>query len=184
MAPRENFVEAAQVEQALRDIALPLPCGQTVERPSELALALAALSVRAAHARPGDGNGIGLVGGGAVRSRARGGEPRVLRSLARSARERLERLKIGNVAVIWADGNEVSPALGLFDRIIVHGAFEAPPRRLLGALGEGGALIGAVGEHEKTRRLLYRRLPGDRIVTEPLGPCRAQALLRGLFGAL
>lgn len=184
VAPRENFVEAAQVEQALRDIALPLPCGQTVERPSELALALAALSVgpRMRVLEVGTGSGwSAAVLSGLVREVV---SLECFDSLARSARERLERLKIGNVAVIWADGNEASPALGLFDRIIVHGAFEAPPRRLLGALGEGGALIGAVGEHEKTRRLLYRRLPGDRIVTEPLGPCRAQALLRGLFGAL
>ena len=65
-----------------------------------------------------------------------------------ATRERLERLESGNVALVWADGIEASPALGLFDRILVHGAFEAAPTHLLGALGEGGALIGAVGEHE------------------------------------
>jgi protein-L-isoaspartate(D-aspartate) O-methyltransferase len=182
-APRENFVGPAQLEQAMRDIALPLPCGQTVERPSELALALAALSV-APHMRVlevGTGSGwSAAVLSGLARDVV---SLECFESLARAARERLERLGVGNVAVIWADGAEISPALGLFDRIVVHGAFDAPPPHLLGALGEGGALIAARGETGKMQRLLYRRLPGDRIATDLLGPCRAQTLLRGLFRA-
>ena len=60
--------------------------------------------------------------------------------LALDARARLERLGVANVAVIWADGYEISPSYGLFDRILVHGAFDDIPATLAGALAEGGVL--------------------------------------------
>jgi protein-L-isoaspartate(D-aspartate) O-methyltransferase len=183
-APRENFVGAHQVELAMRDIALPLPCGQTIEKPSELALAVAALNV-APHMRVlevGTGSGWSAA---VLSNLARDViSLECFDSLAKAARERLERLNIKNVAVIWADGRDISPALGLFDRIVVHAAFEAPPPHLLGALGEGGALLGARAQGDKTERLIYRRHQGDRIETQFLGPCRAQNLLQGLFGAV
>jgi protein-L-isoaspartate(D-aspartate) O-methyltransferase len=180
-APRENFVGASQVKLALRDIALPLPCGQTIESPSELALALAALGV-APHMRVlevGTGSGWSAAVLSGLADRVVTME--CFDSLARAARERLERLKITNVAALWADGNDISPALGLFDRIIVHAAIETPPPHLLGALGEGGTLMAARAVGERTERVLYRRAGGDRIETTVLGPCRAQPLLGGLF---
>ena len=42
-APHENFVGPAYLDLALRDVAVPLPCGQTMESPSALAHMLAAL---------------------------------------------------------------------------------------------------------------------------------------------
>ncbi len=95
--------------------------------------------------------------------------------------EKLERLKIRNVAALWADGWDISPELGLFDRIIVHAAVDAPPPHLLGALGEGGGLVAARALGDRTERVLYRRAAGDRIETTVLGPCRAQNMLNGLF---
>ena len=45
---------------------------------------------------------------------------------------------IANVNLVWGDGFDVSPALGLFDRILVHGALEAPPPPgISGRLGAG-----------------------------------------------
>ncbi|MBB4196255.1 hypothetical protein CCR94_00065 [Rhodoblastus sphagnicola] len=180
-APRENFVGAHQVELALRDIALPLPWGQTIERPSDMALALATLAVtshmRVLEVGTGSGWSAAVLAGLAQNVVSL----ECFDSLAKAARENLERLKINNVAVIWADGADISPELGLFDRIIVHAAFEEPPSRLLGALGEGGALIAARAVEDKTERVLYRRLPGDRIEVAALGSCRAQNLLRGLY---
>jgi protein-L-isoaspartate(D-aspartate) O-methyltransferase len=164
-------------------MALPLPCGQTMERPSDLALALAALKVEP-HMRVleiGTGSGYSSAVLGALARNVVSLE--CFEQLARAAREKLERLGIGNVAALWADGFEVSSSLGLFDRIIVHGVFEAPPPHLLGALGEGGALMAARSEGDQPERMLWRRLPGDRIETQSLGACRAQNLLHGLFAA-
>jgi protein-L-isoaspartate(D-aspartate) O-methyltransferase len=180
-APRENFVGPSQVELALRDIALPLPCGQTIEKPSEMALALAALNV-APHMRVlevGTGSGwSAAVLSGLAQTVV---TLECFDSLAKAAREKLERLKIRNVAALWADGWDISPELGLFDRIVVHAAVDAPPPHLLGALGEGGALVAARALGDRTERVLYRRAAGDRIETIVLGPCRAQNMLNGLF---
>lgn len=182
-APRENFVGAEQVDLALRDIALPLPCGQTMEQPSALALTLAALAVEP-HMRVlevGTGSGwSAAVLAGLARDVV---TLECFNSLARAARKRLEQLRIKNVAALWADGHEISPALGLFDRIVVHGAMAEPPPSLLGALGEGGALIAARPLGEKAERLIYRREAGDKLILESLGPCQAQILLHGLFAS-
>jgi protein-L-isoaspartate(D-aspartate) O-methyltransferase len=183
-APRENFVGPGQVHLAMRDIALPLPCGQTIERPSDLALTLAALAVEP-HMRVleiGTGSGYSAAVLGHLARDVVSLECFDL--LARAAREKMDRLGIKNVAALWADGFEISPGLGLFDRIVVHGAVDAPPPNLLGALGEGGVLIVARSRDDKAERLAHRRLPGDRIAVENLGPCRAQELLRGLFSGL
>ena len=102
--------------------------------------------------------------------------------LALEARARLERLGVKNVNLLWADGFEISPSFGLFDRILVHGALDLPPPNILGALGEGGVLVAArKGEGQQAELIRYSRGPGDRIEAEIVGPCRAQKLLRGLF---
>jgi len=180
-APRENFVGAAQVELALRDIALPLPCGQTIESPSEMALALAALDV-APHMRVLEiGTGSGWSAAVLSGMAASVVTLECFDSLAKAARARLERLEIRNVAALWADGRDISPDYGLFDRIIVHAAVDVPPPKLFGALGEGGALIAARALGAGAEQVLYRRGAGDAIEETGLGPCRAQALLNGLF---
>ena len=183
-APRENFVGPAQVELALRDISLPLPCGQTIEKPSDMALALAALKIephlRVLEVGTGSGWSAAVLSGMAESVVSL----ECFALLTHNARENLERLNIKNVVVVWADGHDVPSALGLFDRIIIHSAFEAPPPHLLGALGEGGALIGVRAQDDTTERVLYRRQPGDAIDAQSLGPFRAQTLLRGLLGAV
>jgi len=183
-APREHFVGPTQVELALRDIALPLPCGQTIESPSEMALALAALKVgphmRVLEVGTGSGWSAAVLAGMAASVVTL----ECFDSLAKSAREKLERLKIANVAALWADGHDISPELGLFDRIIVHAAMDAPPPHMLGALGEGGLLIAARAKGGRAERVLVRRAAGDRIETAILGPCRAQNLLHGLYARI
>lgn len=182
-APRENFVGPAFVDLALRDVAIPLPFGQTMELPSALAQMIAALD-------PRPGSRILEIGAGS------GFSAKVLAMLGREvvsvdcferlaldARARLERLGAANVAVVWADGYEISPSYGLFDRIIVHGALDDMPANIAGALAEGGILVAprrraGEGSCELARHV---RTAGGALETSVLGPWRAQRLLRGLF---
>ncbi len=182
-APRENFVGPAFADLALRDVAVPLPFGQTMESPSALARTIAALD-------PRPGNRILEIGAGS------GFSAKVLAMLGREvvsvdcfeklaldARARLERLGVANVAVIWADGFEISPSHGLFDRILVHGVFDEIPAALAGALAEGGVLVGprrrAGAEPGELVRL--GRNAAGAMEERVLGPWRAQRLLRGVF---
>ena len=182
--PRENFVGPAHVDLALRDIAIPLPCGQTMEAPSTLAQMLAALAPR-----PGDRIlEIGCGSGYSTAVLAMTGREVVslecFQRLAQDARARLEKLGLRNAAVLWADGFEISPSYGLFDRILAHGALERVPANLWGALGEGGVLVAPRRDASGQGVLIrHAREAGDRIVETTIGPCRAQSLLRGLFRA-
>ena len=180
--PRENFVGAAHQELALRDVAIPLACGQTMEAPSVLAQMLTLLAPQSDQRilEIGAGSGysagvLSLIGREVVSLDC-------FERLAEEARGRLDHLKIANVHVVWGDGFDISPAYGLFDRILVHGALEAPPPPgILGALGQGGVLV-AVRKREGAGELFrYSRTADAAIEAAAFGPCRAQTLLHGLF---
>jgi protein-L-isoaspartate(D-aspartate) O-methyltransferase len=180
--PRENFVGPAYHELALRDVAIPLACGQTMEAPSVLAKMLTLLAPQPEHRilEIGAGSGysagvLSLIGREVVSLDC-------FERLAEEARARLDHLKIANVTLVWGDGFDVSPAYGLFDRILIHGALEAPPPPgILGALGQGGVLV-AVRKREGAGELFrYSRSADDSIEAAACGPCRAQSLLPGLF---
>lgn len=182
-APRENFVGPAFADLALRDVAVPLPFGQTMESPSSLARMIVALD-------PRPGSRILEIGAGS------GFSAKVLAMLAREvvsvdcferlaleARARLERLGVANVAVIWADGFELSPSCGLFDRILVHSAFDEIPSAIAGALAEGGVLVGPRWRAGQEACQLVRldRVASGALEERILGAWRAQRLLRGVF---
>jgi protein-L-isoaspartate(D-aspartate) O-methyltransferase len=76
------------------------------------------------------------------------------RTLADSARARLERLGCDNVEVMLGDGFDVPAGAGNFDRIIVTAAMEQIPEGLIQRLEPGGILIAPVGPHQGTQTLV------------------------------
>ncbi len=181
--PRENFAGAAYADMVLRDTAIPLPCGQTMEPPSSLAQMLTLLAPRPQHRILEIGAGSGYSAGVLSLLGREVVSVECFLVLAEAARARLELLGIRNVNLLWADAFDLSPGLGIFDRILVHGALAEPPHRFLGALGEGGILVtprksegGAQG-----KLFRFRRAQGDHIEVDAFGACRAQNLLHGLF---
>jgi protein-L-isoaspartate(D-aspartate) O-methyltransferase len=182
--PREDFVSPTHAELALRDVAIPLPCGQTMEAPSVLAQMLTLLTSQPDHRILEIGCGSGYSAG--VLSQL--GRDVIgldcFERLVEEARARLEQIRIANVHLVWGDGFDISPSLGLFDRILIHGALEAPPPpAILGALGQGGVLV-AVRKREGAgagELFRYSRAADDSIAAAACGPCRAQSLLHGLF---
>ena len=76
------------------------------------------------------------------------------RTLADSARDRLEKLGYDNVEVMLGDGFDIPAGAGDFDRIIVTAAMEQIPETLLERLEPGGILIAPVGPHHGTQTLV------------------------------
>src|SRR6185312_14593736 len=76
------------------------------------------------------------------------------RTLADSARDRLEALGYFNIEVMFGDGFDVPAGAGDFDRIIVTAAMEQIPDSLLQRLKPGGILIAPVGPHHGTQTLV------------------------------
>ncbi|TGE02003.1 protein-L-isoaspartate O-methyltransferase [Methylobacterium nonmethylotrophicum] len=143
--PREAFAPLAFRDLARRDIALPLPCGQTMTAPSVIATMLAALSPQGARVLE-----VGTGSGYATALLVRLGAAEVVSleryaTLARNARSRLDALGFGAATVGLADGCAPPPTAGGFDRILVNGSLRDVPQDLIERLNPGGRLVGALG---------------------------------------
>jgi len=152
--PREMFVDPRDRNEAYRDSALAIACGQTISQPFVVAYMTEQLQLQKDHRVLEIGTGSGYQA--AVLSRLC---KQVLtieryRTLADSARERLEKLGYYNIEVLLGDGFDVPPGAGDFDRIIITAAMEQIPEKLLERLDPGGILIAPVGPHQGTQTLI------------------------------
>jgi protein-L-isoaspartate(D-aspartate) O-methyltransferase len=152
--PREVFVTPADRGHAYRDSALGIACGQTISQPFVVAYMTEQLQLQKQHRVLEIGTGSGYQA--AILSRLC---QHVLtieryRTLADSARARLEKLGYDNIEVLVGDGFDVPPGGGDFDRIMVTAAMEAIPDALLARLAPGGILVAPVGPHQGTQTLV------------------------------
>ena len=152
--PRDIFVAAADRADAYRDSALGIACGQTISQPFVVAYMTEQLQLQKLHRVLEIGTGSGYQA--AILSRLC---RQVLtieryRTLADSARERLEKLACDNVEVMFGDGFDVPANVGEFDRIIVTAAMAQLPETLTQRLGPGGVLIAPVGPHQGVQTLV------------------------------
>ena len=152
--PREIFVEPANRADAYRDSALGIACGQTISQPFVVAYMTEQLRLQKHHHVLEIGTGSGyqaaILSGLCVH---------VLtieryRTLAESARARLEKIGCDNVEVRLGDGFDIPADAGNFDRIIVTAAMEQVPESLTARLEPGGILIVPVGPHHGTQTLI------------------------------
>jgi protein-L-isoaspartate(D-aspartate) O-methyltransferase len=152
--PREVFVTAADRSHAYRDSALGIACGQTISQPFVVAYMTEQLQLQKHHRVLEIGTGSGYQA--AILSRLC---KQVLtieryRTLADSARTRLEKLGYDNIEVMFGDGFAIPPGAGDFDRIIVTAAMEQIPESLGQRLTPGGILIAPVGPHQGVQTLV------------------------------
>jgi protein-L-isoaspartate(D-aspartate) O-methyltransferase len=152
--PRDIFVTAADRADAYRDSALGIACGQTISQPFVVAYMTEQLQLQKPHRVLEIGTGSGYQA--AILSRL-GRQVLTIeryRTLADSARERLEQLGYDNVEVMLGDGFDIPANIGNFDRIMVTAAMEQIPEDLVQRLEPGGILIAPVGPHQGTQTLV------------------------------
>ena len=152
--PREAFVEQADRADAYRDSALGIACGQTISQPFVVAYMTEQLKLTKAHRVLEIGTGSGYQA--AVLSRLADHVLTVerFRTLADTARTRLDALGYHNVEVMLGDGFALPEQLGQFDRIIVTAAMTTLPEELTRRLAPGGILIAPVGPHHGVQTLV------------------------------
>jgi protein-L-isoaspartate(D-aspartate) O-methyltransferase len=152
--PRDVFVAAADRAQAWRDTALPISCGQTISQPFVVAYMTEQLHVGTGHRVLEIGTGSGYQA--AVLSHLAKSVLSIerYRTLAETARARLEKLEMHNVEVMLGDGFDLAANLGAFDRIIVTAAMEEVPAALMERLEQDGILIAPVGPHNGVQTLV------------------------------
>src|SRR5471032_332413 len=152
--PREAFVEPADRADAYRDSALGIACGQTISQPFVVAYMTEQLQPQKHHRVLEIGTGSGYQA--AILSRLCREVVTIerYRTLADSARLRLEKLGCENVEVMLGDGFDIPAGAGSFDRIMVTAAMEEIPEALTQRLEPGGVLIAPVGPHQGTQTLV------------------------------
>src|SRR6201982_1942266 len=114
--PREAFVEKGDLAYAYRDSALGIECGQTISQPFVVAYMTEQLGVQRSHRVLEIGTGSGYQA--AILSKLCREVVSIerFRTLAESARKRLQKLRCDNVEVVVGDGFAIPAALGQFDR--------------------------------------------------------------------
>jgi protein-L-isoaspartate(D-aspartate) O-methyltransferase len=152
--PREAFVADADRADAYRDSALGIACGQTISQPFVVAYMTEQLQLQKRHRVLEIGTGSGYQA--AILSRLAGHVVTIerFRTLADSARQRLQRLGYHNVEVMLGDGFDIPLDAGQFDRIIVTAAMEQIPEKLQERLEPSGILIAPVGPHHGVQTLV------------------------------
>lgn len=152
--PREAFVEEADRANAYRDSALGIACGQTISQPFVVAYMTEQLQLQKHHRVLEIGTGSGYQA--AVLSKLAGKVLTVerFRTLADTARTRLERLGFDNVEVMLGDGYGLPANIGPFDRIIVTAAMADIPQNLTDRLETDGVLIAPVGPQHGVQTLV------------------------------
>ena len=188
--PRVLFVPHRYADLAMRDIALPIPCGQTMPEPFFAGLAVAALGPNPTSRVLEIGTGSGYVT--AILAQLSGEVLSIERyaGLVAQAKNRLDAFGVGNVAVAWGDGLAIPPLAGGFDRILVHGVLPDLPKMLTARLTGTEAVVvyaraGAL-DADIRRQVLVRatRGPDGTWAEATIGPSRLTPLEPGLAKAL
>ena len=178
---RELFVPEDSQAFAFRDSALAIGHGQTVSQPYIVALMTDLLEPRDDHKVLEIGTGSGYqaaILSGLVR---RVYSVERIRSLAQSARERLQRLGYDNVEVRCSDGNEGWPEHAPYDGIVVTAVAPSVPDALLEQLALGGRLVVPVGlPRQRQQLILYRKGQAGEIDVRTLLSVVFVPLLEGL----
>ena len=178
--PRDQFVASSDRAQAWRDTALPIECGQTISQPFVVAYMTEQLQLRPEHRVLEIGTGSGYQA--AILSKLVRDVLSVerYRTLAVSARARLERLGLHNVEVMVGDGYAIPANVGSFDRIIVTAAMEEVPETLLDRLEPDGILIAPVGPQAGVQTLTRFTKTADGVTRKSLVDVRFVPALKGI----
>jgi protein-L-isoaspartate(D-aspartate) O-methyltransferase len=152
--PREAFVAETDRPDAYRDSALAIACGQTISQPFVVAYMTEQLKLQKRHRVLEIGTGSGYQAAILARLASQVLSIERFRTLADSARARLEKLGYHNVEVMLGDGFNIPDNVGQFDRIIVTAAMEQIPESLTDRLAEDGILIAPVGPHHGVQTLV------------------------------
>jgi protein-L-isoaspartate(D-aspartate) O-methyltransferase len=155
--PRHRFVPDAVVQRAYEDNALPIGYGQTISQPSLQALYLQTLEIapddRVLEVGAGSGYQTALLA--ELSSNVYAVER--IPELTQRAREILDVLGYGNVALVTKDGTVGWSKYSPYDAILVGAAAPSLPEALVTQLRPGGRLLIPLGDRYHQELTLVRR---------------------------
>ncbi len=156
--PRHRFVPERLVDEAYRDLALPIGDGQTISQPFVVAFMTAALGVAAGSRVLEVGTGSGYQAAVLAELGCEVWSLEVLPERAAQARVNLTGARYADrVHLREGDGSVGWPEAAPFDAVIVTAGASAVPAALLEQVRTGGRLIMPVGPIEDQHLTRYLR---------------------------
>lgn len=184
LVPREVFAPRRFTDLARTDVALPLPCGQTMTGPGTVAAMLLALRVSPGQHVFEVGTGTGYVTALLARLGADISTVERFNTLAEAACQHLKIVEAGKVRMEVGDGLALRPR-ERFDRILLNGTVPEIPDALTALLGPGGRLVGALaGEGAPPRLVTVERTEEGELRQELGAVLRLSPLVRGVAETL
>lgn len=159
--PRAAFAPPEHAHLALDNLALPLPCGQTMPEPLHIARLAEALDLAPHHRVLEIGTGSGFASAVMAAMVQEVVTFERFRTLAAQAAQRFHSLGLQNIRALWDDGLAPLHEAGRYDRIVVHGVLEHVPDALSAALAPGGTIF------------------AGRLATQGQGQVQAQGQVQG-----
>jgi protein-L-isoaspartate(D-aspartate) O-methyltransferase len=183
--PRDLFAPRRFADLARTDVALPLPCGQTMTSPGTVATMLVALEARRGLRVLEIGTGSGYVT--ALLARL-GCEVHTIERYATLAESAGGRFGIAGVkdAVTTSVGNGLVANLssGSFERILLNGAVAAVPPAVTSLLAIGGRLVAGMTVDGFPRLVRVDRQPDGSVRQELGAGLRLSPLVAGAASSL
>ena len=186
-APRALFMPQRFADISLRDLALPIGCGQTSPPPSTLAAMISALRLEPSDEVCEIGTGTGYCTALLAQLAKDVVSLERFQSLALEAAARIKAFGLANVAVLWMDAFDFHDRGRRFDKVVAHGLIEPPAREFLNLLARGGALVAAMSCPARGEQRIVRLTLDDEgpVHVADFGPARGlRPLQRGISRAL
>lgn len=182
--PRDLFAPRRYRDLARSDVALPLPCGQTMTAPSVVATMLTALGLRPGQGVIEVGTGSGYVTALLHRMGAAGLV--TVERYATLAEEAVARFRVAGLDGVRAEvGDGLAIDAGEFDRVLVNGTLTELPSALAARLAPSGRLVAALLSGGLPRLLVLERDPETGLLRQQLkGSLRLPRLAHGRALAL
>ncbi|MBF9232385.1 protein-L-isoaspartate O-methyltransferase family protein [Microvirga alba] len=183
LVPREVFAPRRFTDLSRTDVALPLPCGQTMTSPGTVAAMLVALGVGQGQRVLEVGTGSGYVTAVLAKLGAEVHSVERFNTLAESAAQHLRIVEAGKVRIEIGDGLATRPR-ERFDRILLNGAGAEIPSAVTSLLGPGGRLVGALTVDGLPRLVRVDRLEDGELRQELGATLRLSPLVSGIASTL
>lgn len=183
LVPRDVFAPRRFRDLSRTDVALPLPCGQTMTAPGTVASMLLALGVAPGQRVLEIGTGTGYVSALMAHLGAEVITVERFNTLAESAGQHLNIVEAGRVRVEVGDGL-AARVRDRFDRILLNGAWADIPATLTSLLAPGGRLVGALAEEGAPRLVQVDRFQDGEFNRNLGGPLRISRLVTGIAATL
>ena len=170
--PRERFLDPALRQRAYGDHALPTAEGQTISQPFIVARMLELSRLEPAHRVLEIGTGSGYQTALLAQLVERVFSVERKHSLLRQARQRLDELRISNVALRHGDGSLGWQEFAPYDRVLVAAAAPRVPEALKAQLGMRGLLVIPVGGAQSQVLEVWERREDGEWARTRHGECR------------